>query len=100
MKNLWRIGGYNLVLVLGAAGILRLVIRQEYALGISGYGSLMALLILGLFFLNLLGALITGDSGRRWAFLLSALLVLLVGFGVCAVGVNSIPRTQELPIVQ
>lgn len=92
-----RIFTYNLSVLLGAACLLRLFIREEYTTEISGYAVLLALLILCLSVFNIAAASLTTVPGRGKVYLLAALLVLLVGFGVCAVGVQSIPRISELP---
>ena len=91
-----RIIGGNLLLVLGLAGGLRLLIRSEYTRDISGYGVVMALGVVSLTLLNLVGALLTRNSVRRRAYLLGALVVLLIGFGACAAGVRSMPRTERI----
>jgi MFS family permease len=92
-----RILSTNLGILLGIALILRIFIREEYVFSISGYGILMASTIIALILVNLAGAVLTTKSERRRAFLLSILLVLLIGLGVCAVGVQSIPRIREIP---
>ena len=92
-----RIFSMNLGILLGIALILRMLIREEYIFSISGYGILMALTVIALALVNLAGAVLTPQSEHRRAFLLSALLVLLIGLGVCAAGVQSIPRIREIP---
>jgi hypothetical protein len=92
-----RIFIYNLGVLLGAAGVLRLFIREEYTTGISGYAVLLAVLIICLSVFNITAASLTTVPGRGKIYLLAALLVLLVGFGVCGVGAQSIPRSSELP---
>lgn len=97
-KPFHRILAVNLGVLLGIALVLRILIREEYVYGISSYGALMVLTILALTLANLTGAVLTAKSDWRRAFLLSTLLVLLIGLGVCAVGVKSIPRTREIPV--
>ncbi len=91
-----RIVGVSLSVLLATAGILRLFIREEPAYAFSGYAALLALTVLVLCVANLVGAGVA-KAGHRQAWLLSALLVLLIGLGVCAVGVQSVPQVQELP---
>lgn len=94
-NDLNRILGYNFLTLLGAAVGLRLFIREEAANYFSGYGILLALIVLLLTIVNIISAVFTRVAGRRKAYLLGALLVPLVGLGMCATGVRSIPRIER-----
>ena len=77
-----RILGYNLAIVLGLAVVLRLFNRgHEW-----GFIMVMALAILLMFLANALLATDSDTTEERQAYLLSALLVVLIGFGACYAG--------------
>lgn len=79
-----RIIGYNLLILLVIAGILRLL-NQGTEGGVS-FALIMAGVIALQAFLNSLFAIFTVRSTARQAHWLSFLRVLLVGFGACAGG--------------
>lgn len=93
MKKILR---YNLLSLLGAAVGLRLFIREESAYSMSGYALIMVPVILLITLANLGCAIFTRVAGRRKIYLLGALLVPLIGFGVCAAGTQSIPRVERM----
>ncbi|GAA4049199.1 hypothetical protein GCM10022409_39660 [Hymenobacter glaciei] len=90
-----KILGYNLVALLGAAVVLRIFIRSEPAYYFSGYSLIMLLVIVLTTLTNIGCAVFTRVTGRRKIYLLGALLVPLIGFGVCAAGTQSIPRIER-----
>lgn len=81
-----RILGLNLAIILVAAVVLRLLNRGRES--VFGFALTMALVIASLFFINaLLGAMLDTKE-KKQAHWLSALLVLLVGFGACMAGAS------------
>jgi hypothetical protein len=78
-----RILGYNLAILLGLAVVLRLFNRGNNELG---FIMLMAVAILLTFLANALIAMLSDKAEERQAYLLSALLVVLIGFGACYTG--------------
>jgi hypothetical protein len=77
-----RILSYNLAIMLGLAVVLRLFNWGNE----SGFIMVMALAIFLTFLANALIATLSDTAEEQQAYFLSALLVLLIGFGACYVG--------------
>ena len=81
-----RILGINMATLLLLAAGLRLI-NQGAEAGLS-FGLEMAALIVFMTFMNLGFAVFSDTSEEKRAHLLSSFLVLLIGFGVCGMGMS------------
>ena len=84
-SNFTRVLIYNLLAVLVLTVAVRLIVRESDALG---FAIVLAIMLAGQMLTNLVLALVSTDAERKRGHWLSLLLVLLVGFGACYVGLQ------------